>query len=125
MPRHRLDAMDAIRVSEGCSRLVARVSDAYPFVQVSKSLSNKRVEIVAPTGAQPWILSAVAELRQSKKLSQQALIVVSSGREAEDLVEFLNTTNPDAEVLEFVSWETLPHERLSPSAETVGRRLKT
>ena len=29
----------------------------------------------------------------------------------------------DAEILEFPAWETLPHERLSPSAETVGRRL--
>ena len=117
--------MDAIKVSEGLSRLVARVSDAYSFVQVSKSLTNKLLEVVAPTGAQPWILSAIADLRQSKKLSQQCLVVVSSGREAEDLVEFLTSTNPDAEVLEFASWETLPHERLSPSAETVGRRLKT
>src|SRR5690606_27716019 len=30
---------------------------------------------------------------------------------------------PDAEVLELPAWETLPHERLSPSAETVGRRV--
>ncbi len=34
-------------------------------------------------------------------------------------------TLPDAEVLEFPAWETLPHERLSPSAETVGKRLRT
>jgi transcription-repair coupling factor (superfamily II helicase) len=30
---------------------------------------------------------------------------------------------PDAEVVEFPAWETLPHERLSPSAEIVGKRL--
>jgi len=30
----------------------------------------------------------------------------------------------EVEVLDFPSWETLPHERLSPSAETVGRRLQ-
>ena len=117
--------MDAIQVSEGLSRLVARVCDSYPFVAVTKALANKRLEVVAPSGAQPWILSAVSDLRKAKKLSQQCLVVVSSGREAEDLVEFLRVTNPDAEVLEFASWETLPHERLSPSAETVGRRLKT
>jgi transcription-repair coupling factor (superfamily II helicase) len=117
--------MDAIQVSEGLSRLVARVSDSYPFVAVTKALANKRLEVVAPSGAQPWILSAIGDLRKDKKLSQQCLVVVSSGREAEDLVEFLKVTNPDAEVLEFASWETLPHERLSPSAETVGRRLKT
>ena len=117
--------MDAIQVSEGLSRLVARVSDSYPLVAVTKALANRRLEVVAPSGAQPWILSAISDLRKAKKLSQQCLVVVSSGREAEDLVEFLRVTNPDAEVLEFASWETLPHERLSPSAETVGRRLKT
>ncbi len=30
---------------------------------------------------------------------------------------------PGAQVLHFPAWETLPHERLSPSPETVGRRL--
>ena len=30
---------------------------------------------------------------------------------------------PDAEIIEFPAWETLPHERLSPSAETVGKRI--
>ena len=30
---------------------------------------------------------------------------------------------PDAEILEFPAWETLPHERLSPSAEIVGKRI--
>ena len=28
-----------------------------------------------------------------------------------------------AEIIEFPAWETLPHERLSPSAETVGKRI--
>ena len=117
--------MDAIQVSEGCSRLVARILDSYPFVAVTKSLSKKHLELVAPYGSQPWILSALSNLREQKKLSTQALIVVSSGREAEDLAEFLRATNPEAEVLEFTSWETLPHERLSPSPETVGKRLRT
>jgi len=61
-------------------------------------------------------------LQQIKQAKQQ-LIVVSSGKEAEELVSYLRLTFPDIEVLEFVSWETLPHERLSPSAETVGKRL--
>ena len=30
---------------------------------------------------------------------------------------------PSAEVAVFPSWETLPHERLSPSSDTVGRRV--
>ncbi|MEN9752866.1 MAG: transcription-repair coupling factor, partial [Actinomycetota bacterium] len=50
---------------------------------------------------------------------------VTTGREAEDLVASLRALDPTAEILDFPSWETLPHERLSPSAETVGRRLQT
>jgi transcription-repair coupling factor (superfamily II helicase) len=30
---------------------------------------------------------------------------------------------PTATIIEFPAWETLPHERLSPSAETVGKRI--
>ena len=116
--------MDANRESEGCSRLVARVSDAYSFAAINKHLNEKHLEIVSPAGAQPWILAALQGIREQKKLSNQVLIVVSSGREAEDLADFLRAVEPEAEVLEFVSWETLPHERLSPSAETVGKRLK-
>jgi transcription-repair coupling factor (superfamily II helicase) len=117
--------MDVHDGSEGLSRLVARLSDTYPFVAVSKALDNKRLEIVAPQGAQNWILSSISELRKSKKLSNQCLAVVSSGKEAEELAAYLKLVHPDAQVLEFNSWETLPHERLSPSAETVGKRLKT
>ncbi|NBX94269.1 MAG: hypothetical protein EBQ79_01485, partial [Actinobacteria bacterium] len=116
--------MDAHKESEGCSRLVARVSDAYSFAAINKHLTDKHLEIVAPGGAQPWILATINKIREQKKLSQQVLVVVSTGREAEDLADFLKLVEPEAEVLEFVSWETLPHERLSPSAETVGKRLK-
>ena len=117
--------MDVHDGSKGCSRLVSRLSDTYPFVAVTKALNNKRLEIVVPSGAQNWVLSAVSELRKAKKLSNHCLVVVSSGKEAEELAGYLRLVHPDAEVLEFNSWETLPHERLSPSAETVGKRLKT
>src|SRR5207244_3110521 len=30
---------------------------------------------------------------------------------------------PSAEIIDFPAWETLPHERLSPSAEVVGKRI--
>src|SRR5699024_4655537 len=43
-------------------------------------------------------------------------------REAEQYAQDL-TAFVDTEVHELPAWETLPHERLSPSAETTGRRL--
>lgn len=60
-------------------------------------------------------------------LSQGAgplLVVSANGREADDLAAELAELLDDPEaVAAFPSWETLPHERLSPSADTVGRRL--
>ncbi|KQQ68655.1 transcription-repair coupling factor [Microbacterium sp. Leaf320] len=53
------------------------------------------------------------------------LTVVPTGRRAESLAAALNAYIPDAEVVTFPAWETLPHERLSPSPDTVGQRLQT
>ena len=51
------------------------------------------------------------------------LAVTPTGRESEALRRAIGCYLPDARVVEFPAWETLPHERLSPSAETVGRRI--
>ena len=51
------------------------------------------------------------------------LAVTATGREAEDLRRgAARAARPDA-VADFPAWETLPHERLSPRSDTVGRRL--
>lgn len=56
------------------------------------------------------------------------LAVTATSREAEDLVAalgdpaFAGLVDPAAVAL-YPSWETLPHERLSPRSDTVGRRL--
>ncbi|HEY9473488.1 MAG TPA: transcription-repair coupling factor, partial [Mycobacteriales bacterium] len=44
-------------------------------------------------------------------------------REGEDLAAALACLLPPDSVAFYPSWETLPHERLSPRADTVGRRL--
>ncbi|WP_344140296.1 transcription-repair coupling factor, partial [Luedemannella flava] len=49
--------------------------------------------------------------------------VTATTREAEDLGDALGDLVDPAEVVVFPSWETLPHERLSPRSDTVGRRL--
>ena len=53
------------------------------------------------------------------------LAVVPTGRRAETLALAMGAYLPDADVLTFPAWETLPHERLSPSPDTVGQRLQT
>jgi transcription-repair coupling factor (superfamily II helicase) len=49
--------------------------------------------------------------------------VTATGREAEDLAAALRSLLPPDGVVEYPSWETLPHERLSPRSDTVGRRI--
>ena len=51
------------------------------------------------------------------------LAVTPTSREAEDLVAQLADLVDPARVGYYPSWETLPHERLSPRSDTVGRRL--
>ncbi|MEU4016507.1 transcription-repair coupling factor [Microbacterium sp. NPDC028030] len=53
------------------------------------------------------------------------LAVVPTGRRAESLAVAMESYLPEAEILTFPAWETLPHERLSPSPDTVGHRLQT
>ena len=54
---------------------------------------------------------------------QVLLAITATSREAEGLAAALECVVPGAEIIEFPAWETLPHERLSPSAETVGKRI--
>ncbi|AMM20221.1 transcription-repair coupling factor [Frondihabitans sp. PAMC 28766] len=54
---------------------------------------------------------------------QALLVITATGRESEAVRISLASYVPDAEIIEFPAWETLPHERLSPSAETVGKRI--
>ena len=51
------------------------------------------------------------------------LVVAPGSREAERLAAEIRVWAPDAVL--FPAWETLPHEKLSPRAETVARRLET
>ena len=74
------------------------------------------LDLVAPAGLRPFAIAALAE-------RAPVLAVVATGREAEELVEALGSVLDPAVVEHFPSWETLPHERLSPRADTVGRRM--
>jgi len=67
----------------------------------------------------------LAGLLEHRDGPQCLLVIAATGREAEAVQQALACVVPDAAVLDLPAWETLPHERLSPSAETVGRRIRT
>ncbi len=51
------------------------------------------------------------------------LLITSTYREAEQLTTELGSLLGEDAVCYYPAWETLPHERLSPRPDTVGRRL--
>ena len=71
------------------------------------------------------LLAGLLERRRASDRPGVVLVVTPTGRRAETLGPALAALLPGAEVLHFPAWETLPHERLSPSAEIVGRRIET
>src|SRR5277367_5580784 len=89
-----------------------------PTLQRLLDLAADRPEqltLVGPASARLFVACALAR--------QGPLLVVSAtGREADDLSAELRGVFGDAVAL-FPSWETLPHERLSPGVDTVGARL--
>ncbi|MHC6231548.1 transcription-repair coupling factor [Arthrobacter sp. MMS24-T111] len=83
-------------------------------------------QISAPAGLRPVLLAEMADGLAAAAGSGEpgvVLAVTATGREAEDLSAALRAYLPADTVAEFPSWETLPHERLSPRSDTVGRRL--
>ena len=71
------------------------------------------------TVPQPVTPAVVAGLAQRRPV----LAVTATTREADDLLASLGSLLEPSAVVDFPSWETLPHERLSPRSDTVGRRL--
>ncbi len=71
--------------------------------------------MVGPIGTRLFVAAALAR-------TSPLLVVTATGREADDLAGELKGVLGDA-VAMFPSWETLPHERLSPGVETVGARM--
>ena len=69
------------------------------------------------------LLAALLEKRRAAGRPPIVLLIAPTGRRAESLGPALGALLPGSEVLHFPAWETLPHERLSPSTETVGERL--
>ena len=69
------------------------------------------------------LLAALVERRRDAGKPAALLAIAPTGRRAESLGIALGELLPGAVVHHFPAWETLPHERLSPSAETVGQRL--
>ncbi|MRX45506.1 transcription-repair coupling factor [Agromyces kandeliae] len=85
--------------------------------------ADRNADFSAPAGLDAPLLAGLLRRRVVNGHPPVLFVVTATSREGEALRSSLAPYLDDAEILEFPAWETLPHERLSPSAETVGRRL--
>ncbi|MFI0351488.1 transcription-repair coupling factor [Actinomadura sp. 9N407] len=88
---------------------------------LERALKRARVDhdLVAPPSLWPILASAL-----TRRIGDGVVLAVTAtGREAEDLTSALTSLLDAGRVAHFPAWETLPHEKLSPRADTVGQRL--
>ncbi|WP_309080385.1 transcription-repair coupling factor [Zhihengliuella sp.] len=114
------------------SGLRAALSEDRTFAQIRAYASkpyearSRDLAVSAPAGLRaPLVAEVLDGLAAAGAEGRDAVVlaVTATGREAEDLTAGLAAYLPPESVALFPSWETLPHERLSPRSDTVGQRL--
>ncbi len=79
--------------------------------------ATRTLDLTGPAALRPFVVRGLVDAGRT------VLAVTATSREAEDLVAWLGDLLDPSVVALYPSWETLPHERLSPRSDTVGRRL--
>ncbi len=78
----------------------------------------RALDLTAPEAIRPLLVATLAAPSE-----RPVLLVTSTFREAESMTAALVSLLGADDVAYYPAWETLPHERLSPRSDTVGRRL--
>ena len=82
---------------------------------IDEALNSNR-DLIAPPASFAYLIAL-------KALHKSVLVITASSKLAEDLAKEIREFHADT--LDFPAWETLPHERLSPSSDTVAKRIST
>ncbi len=96
--------------------LPALLADPAAAAAVEHVRARGELDVVGPAGIRPPLLAALSGGRP-------LVVVTATGRDADELAAAVRCYLPADEVAVLPSWETLPHERLSPRSDTVARRL--
>ncbi len=105
----------------GLAALVTRepvLADTLARTRAEGSASPAALDLTGPPALRPFLVAGLVTTAR-----RTVLAVTATQREAEDLVEALGDLVDPRTVALYPPWETLPHERLSPRSDTVGRRL--
>ncbi|SFT69584.1 transcription-repair coupling factor [Geodermatophilus amargosae] len=100
--------LDVVLTDPGVTRVVSAAGSA-------------ELAVTAPPPVQPLVAAALAA--RAPGAGVPVLLVTAGERDADVAAGLLRCFLPERRVETFPAWETLPHERLSPRADTVGRRL--
>lgn len=105
--------LDALDHDATFHRLAAGDIEAY-----SDRDTDPTITVGIPEGLRPALAAATAR-------RAPVVLVVASGREAEETVNALRSwyDGDPNDIAQLEAWETLPHERLSPRADTVAGRM--
>lgn len=87
---------------------------------IDKILQSNARGFYAPSAAVPFVL----EVLRGKSQDKVILCVLPTRAQASDLYHSMVEIGGTRDVALFPSWETLPLERVSPSIETMGQRLR-
>ena len=79
---------------------------------------HTHTRLAVPEAAIPGVVAALAQAKR------KSIVLTASDRGANEMAAQLRDLVPHAHLAVFPAWETLPHERLSPSTDTVGARMK-
>jgi transcription-repair coupling factor (superfamily II helicase) len=83
------------------------------------ALGDRAGFVATPESARALSIAALAQLSDRRPL----IVACPTGTDAGQLFDDLSAYMPEGDVMLFPAWETLPFERVSPSVETMGRRL--
>ena len=87
---------------------------------LTRAIGDRAGFVAAPESARAMSIAALAQLSDRRPL----VVACPTGTDAGQLYDDLSAYMPDGDVVLFPAWETLPFERVSPSVETMGRRLE-
>lgn len=81
---------------------------------------NGKILSAVPQGYVPFLLKDLVA-----KATNDILYIAGSGAELEETANVMRFIAPETEVLKFPAWDTVPYDRVSPSAGVMGERVET
>ncbi|MET0716260.1 MAG: transcription-repair coupling factor [Mycetocola sp.] len=104
------------------SGLIEALSRASTFDN-ALGYATRNADFSVTDGLRAPLVAGLLQARRKAGKPAALFVVTPTGRDSESLRAALESLIPSARIVDFPAWETLPHERLSPSAEIVGKRL--